>query len=80
MEKKIMQQRENVRTANGEKRQERQSKNEAIRVKYGLLYFENFYFLKFLKLKLIIIYSKRPKAKYVYPNGLIFFGTIVGVT
>jgi hypothetical protein len=44
MERKIMQQRENVRTANAEKRQERQSKNEAIRVKYGLLYFKNFQF------------------------------------
>ena len=56
MERKIMQQRENVRTANAEKRQERQSKNEAIRVKYGIL---NFSILKLLKFKLIIIYSKK---------------------
>lgn len=56
MERKIMQQRENVRTANAEKRQERQSKNEAIRVKYGILKFS---ILKLLKFKLIIIFFKK---------------------
>ena len=56
MERKIMQQRENVCTANAEKRQERQSKNEAIRVKYGIL---NFSILKLLKFKLIIIFFKK---------------------
>jgi hypothetical protein len=35
MERKILQQREVIRSANAEKRQERQDKNEAIRVKYG---------------------------------------------
>ena len=44
MERKIMQQREVIRSANAEKRQERQDKNEAIRVKYGKRVFNEYQF------------------------------------
>ena len=72
MERKILQQREVIRSANAEKRQERQDKNEAIRVKYGERVFFVFSLLFSINL-IFFIYSpliSRSQTKDVHSNRL----------